>query len=189
MHKRKVAVFDFDGTITKRDTFFPFMLSYGVINVLDSLPKALFQKNDQSLRDNTKANLIRKTFAGYSVEKFLEDGIRYANRIENRLRKETLRCISDHRNQGHQLVMITASLGSYTRPLGSRLGFDHVFAVELETIDDFLTGEMIGDNVRGVEKARLLKKWLGEETSEVWGYGNSKGDSEMLAMADHQIWI
>ena len=29
MHRRKIAVFDFDGTITKRDTFLPFILPTG----------------------------------------------------------------------------------------------------------------------------------------------------------------
>ena len=85
--------------------------------------------------------------------------------------------------------MVTASLASYTRPIGSLLGFDHVIGVELEEKGEILTGEIEGNNVRGAEKARLFKEWLGEEQAEIWGYGNSRGDREMLAMADHRIWI
>ena len=74
-------------------------------------------------------------------------------------------------------------------PIGSLLGFDNVIGVELEVEAEFLTGEIKGNNVRGLEKARLLKEWLGEEPAEIWGYGNSRGDREMLAMADHQVWV
>ena len=76
-----------------------------------------------------------------------------------------------------------------TCPVGASLGFDHVIAVELEDMNGSLTGEMKGANVRGIEKARLLKEWLGGETAEIWGYGNSRGDKEMLTMADHPVWV
>ena len=61
--------------------------------------------------------------------------------------------------------------------------------MELEAKAEVLTGEIVGNNVRGTEKARLFKEWLGEEEAEIWGYGNSRGDREMLAMADHSIWV
>ena len=48
-----------------------------------------------------------------------------------------------------------------------------------------LTGAMEGVNIRGPEKARRLKKLLKSESVELWAYGNSSGDREMLEMADH----
>ena len=44
MHKRKVAAFDFDGTITKRDTFLPFLLSYGSGKIIRSAFKTALQR-------------------------------------------------------------------------------------------------------------------------------------------------
>ena len=189
MHKRKVAVFDFDGTITKRDTFLPFLLSYGSGKIIRSAFKTALQRKKGNFRNTLKANALREIFAGYPIERFLNDGMAYAESLHNKFRKGTLDHIAGHKAQGHILVMVTASLASYTRPIGSLLGFDHVIGVELEAEAEFLTGEIKGNNVRGSEKARLLKEWLGEEEVEVWGYGNSRGDREMLAMADHRIWV
>ena len=62
-----------------------------------------------------------------------------------------------HRTQGHRLVIISASLGAYLRPIGERLRFDAVLATELEAgPDGRLTGRIAGENVRGPEKARRL---------------------------------
>ena len=189
MPKRKIAVFDFDGTITKRDTFLPFMLSYGSGKIIRSVFKTALQRKKGNFRNTLKANALREIFAGYPTERFLNDGIAYAGSLHNKFRKDTLDHIADHKARGHGLVMVTASLASYTRPIGLLLGFDHVIGVELEAEAEFLTGEIKGNNVRGSEKARLLKEWLGEEEAEVWGYGNSRGDREMLALADHSIWV
>jgi len=189
MPKRKIAVFDFDGTITKRDTFLPFMLSYGSGKIIRSVFKTALQRKKGNFRNTLKANALREIFEGYPTERFLNDGIAYADSLHSEFRKGTLDHIADHKAQGHILVMVTASLASYTRPIGLLLGFDHVIGVELEAEAEFLTGEIKGNNVRGSEKARLLKEWLGEEEAEVWGYGNSRGDREMLAMADHRIWV
>ena len=191
MHRRKIAVFDFDGTITKRDTFLPFILSYGSGKIIRSAFRTVFQKGKGkgNFRNTIKANVIREIFAGYPTERFLHDAETYAGSLQNKFRKDTLDHIADHKARGHGLVMVTASLASYTRPIGSLLGFDHVIGVELEAKAEVLTGEIKGNNVRGTEKARLFKEWLGEEEAEVWGYGNSRGDREMLAMADHSIWV
>ena len=189
MHKRKIAVFDFDGTITKRDTFLPFMLSYGSEKIIRSAFRTVFQRGKGNFRNTIKANVIREIFAGYPTERFFHDAVTYAGSLQNKFREDTLDHIADHKARGHGLVMVTASLASYTRPIGSLLGFDHVIGVELEAKAEVLTGEIVGNNVRGTEKARLFKEWLGEEEAEVWGYGNSRGDREMLALADHSIWV
>ena len=189
MHKRNIAVFDFDGTITKRDTFLPFILSYGSGKIIRSAFRTVFQKGRGNFRNTIKANVIREIFAGYPTERFLHDAETYAGSLHNKFRKDTLDHIADHKARGHGLVMVTASLASYTRPIGLLLGFDHVIGVELEAKAEVLTGEIKGNNVRGTEKARLFKEWLGEEEAEVWGYGNSRGDREMLALADHSIWV
>jgi phosphatidylglycerophosphatase C len=48
-----------------------------------------------------------------------------------------------------------------------------------------LTGRILGENVRAAQKALLLGRLLGNEPVTVWAYGDSRGDREMLAMADH----
>jgi phosphatidylglycerophosphatase C len=91
-----------------------------------------------------------------------------------------------HRDEGHEIVVVSASLDVYLRPLVPRLGVDHVIACTLEADPrSVLTGELVGGNVRGPEKVRRLDAWLGDDAVELWAYGDSSGDDELLARADH----
>ena len=95
-----------------------------------------------------------------------------------------------HREQGHALVIVSASLLAYLEPFAADHGFDHVIGVGLEVGDDGrLTGRLTGPNVRGPEKEVRLRAWLGDGPRTMWAYGNSSGDRELLAMADHPTWV
>jgi len=73
----------------------------------------------------------------------------------------------------------------YLVPLAPRLGVDHVIRCSLAEEDGVLTGVLVGGNVRGPEKVRRLQSWLDGEAVELWAYGDSSGDDELLALADH----
>ncbi|MEG3586942.1 MAG: HAD-IB family hydrolase [Actinomycetota bacterium] len=189
MTLRRIAAFDFDGTITKRDTLFPFLRKYGMVNILQATFSTLIDRKPHGWRESLKANVLRKAFLGKQLQKFEDDGEAYASTLPPLYRDDVLSMIAYHRNAGHELVLITASLGCYARPAAEKLGFDHVIAVELSSHAGRLSGEMPERNVRGPEKARRLREWLGSSDAEIWAYGNSSGDKEMLLMADHKKWI
>lgn len=142
-------------------------------------------------RDVTKAALLRALFTGRDASWLAEQGESYSRELPKRLRQEMVEQVEWHRDQGHELVLVSASLGTYLRPFARDHGFDHVIAVEMqEDATGVLTGEMTGPNVRGPEKAIRLKAWLGEARPEsMWAYGNSSGDTELLAMADVPVWV
>ena len=95
-----------------------------------------------------------------------------------------------HDEQGHRRVLVSASLAVYLEPFGRLTGFDHVIATRLETDGDgLLTGRLDGPNVRADQKALRLAEVLGSGPVEVWAYGDSAGDREMLAMADHPVLV
>jgi phosphatidylglycerophosphatase C len=52
-----------------------------------------------------------------------------------------------------------------------------------------LTGRLDGLNVRASQKALRLAEILGPGPVELWAYGDSAGDREMLAMADHPTLV
>ena len=115
-------------------------------------------------------------------------GSAYADHLWERqkFRPEILERLRWHRSEGHEIVIVSASLDSYLTPLAPRLGVDHVISTSLEVDQSGLvTGRLAGGNVRGPEKARRLRAWLGDGPLELWAYGDSSGDDELLAMADH----
>jgi phosphoserine phosphatase len=76
------------------------------------------------------------------------------------------------------------------------MGIDAVLAVELVAgTDGILTGDVVGAaNCRGRGKVERLRTWVqgafGTGTPvELWAYGDSTGDAELLASADHPTWI
>lgn len=192
---RCVAAFDFDGTLTPRDTLVPFLARcYGrrrLLRAAAAVGPPWRLEAELHRRDHAKAELLRRLTAGDDPDRVAELGRRYAAELEAILVPAMRERVEAHRDAGHQLVAVSASLASYLRPLlGERLAFDEVIAVELAVGEDgHHTGEMVRPNVRGPQKAVRLREWLaatGEaEDVELWAYGNSSGDAEFLAMADH----
>ncbi|HEX5586311.1 MAG TPA: HAD-IB family hydrolase, partial [Acidimicrobiia bacterium] len=149
------------------------------------------QRRSTRSRDALKALVLRDLFAGYDAVAIDEIGRGFAFEIVQRhLRADMVQRADWHRTQGHELVIVSASLGVYLRPVAEQLRFDAVLCTELEVgPDGALTGEMAGTNVRGLEKARRLDRYLGGAPSYVWAYGDSSGDRELWARADHAVRV
>jgi phosphatidylglycerophosphatase C len=191
-----VAAFDFDGTLSTRDNFVPFLFRVvGAPAAAQALAasgvRAARNGRSEWKRDAIKAELLRRTFTGYDAERLDELGRAFAFDIMRRhLRAEAVDRVDWHRTQGHKLVVVSASLGVYVRPVAERLRFDAVLATELEVgPDGKLTGNLVSANVRGAEKARRLDAWLGGEPAYVWAYGDSSGDRELWARADQAVRV
>lgn len=200
MSGRRIAAFDFDGTLTRRDTLLPFLAracgatTFGrtVRRIAPDAVRARAGRTPSAEhhRDVTKANLLRSLLTGRPAEWFADQGRQYATTLGAKLRPEMVEQVRWHREAGHELVIVSASLATYLEPFAAAHDFDHVIAVELESTDGILTGEMAGPNVRGEEKAVRLRRWLGDDEPEMlWAYGNSSGDTELLAMADVPVWV
>jgi len=193
--RRRVAAFDFDGTLTARDTLVPFMARlYGrrrLAAVAASVGPPWRGAAEVHRRDEMKAQLLRRLTTGDDPARVTAAGEAYAAQLDGLLVPAMVDRIGQHRRAGHEIVAVSASLTTYLTPLlQGRHGFDAVMAVGLAVGDDGRhTGEMLGPNVRGPEKAVVLRRWLtatgGDDGLELWAYGNSSGDADLLAMADH----
>jgi HAD superfamily hydrolase (TIGR01490 family) len=106
------------------------------------------------------------------------------------LRQQALKRLDWHRRQGHRCVAISASLELYVRPCAVAAGFDDVIATGLEVrADGRVSGRLGGANCYGAEKVNRLEALLGKrEGYTLFAYGDSRGDREMLASADHACY-
>jgi phosphatidylglycerophosphatase C len=191
-----VAAFDFDGTLSTRDSFLPYLrIVAGTRDLARAItaaaPALATSRRDPRQRDVAKALVIRGTLAGRR-EAYLRDvGARYARLVvAQHLAPDTMARLEAHRADGHALVLVSASLHVYLDSIAELLGVDAVLATALEVdADGRCTGEIAGANVRGVEKVRRLDEWLAGREVVLHAYGDSSGDDELLARADHGVRV
>ena len=190
----RVAAFDFDGTLARRDTLVPFLRqARGTARVVAAAGRAALASRD---RDLLKVAAVGRLFRGWPAERLDAAGRDYVPTLIELLRPEMVDRLAWHRDEGHAIVIVSASLGAYLRPLADHLELDAALAVELVTgADGILTGEVVGQlNTRGPEKVARLRAWTDqrygpERPVELWAYGDSAGDEELLASADHPTWV
>ncbi|CAN5902659.1 HAD-IB family hydrolase [soil metagenome] len=201
MPDRQIAAFDFDGTLTHRDTLLPFLVracgarrvATAVARVAPVATRARTRRLHDALhhRDAVKVALLRDLFRGRDPGWLAAEGASFAATLPGRLRPAMAEQLAWHREHGHELVIVSAGLHAYLGPFGEAEGFDQVISVELATGPaGRLTGELVSPNVRGAEKAHRFRAWLdGDDPGFVWAYGNSTGDTELLELADVPVWM
>lgn len=189
---RTVAAFDFDGTLTHHDTLVPFLMRVrGRAPVARAIagasPVLLRTAAGRESRQRAKEALLIRTLRGWWLDELRPVAAEYAREVlEKHLRSDRVARLRWHQSQGHEVVLVSASPELYVGAVGELLGCSATLASRLE-VDrrGRLTGRLFGANVRGPEKQRLLRDWLGAGTpARLWAYGDSDGDAEMLAMAD-----
>jgi phosphatidylglycerophosphatase C len=142
-------------------------------------------------RDAYKEAVLHRVLAGLPVDRFEAQALEYGRALPSQFRPETLERIRWHQEEGHEVVLVSASLRAYLDPVVDHLGLDGVCAVEMEVAGDGrLTGRIVGANCRGAEKVRRLDQWLaGRPADRLWAYGNSSGDRELLDAAHVPVWV
>lgn len=201
---RRVAAFDFDGTLTRHDTLVPFLLRVAgaprfAATSVKLGAQGLLGKVPLRDRDRVKELMIRSLLAGRSESELHRLGEAYASEIlAERMNDDVLRRLREHLEQRHEVLLVSASLVYYLQPIARQLGIDAVIAVEPRVVGGVLDGSLTRPNVRAEQKAVRLNEWLratrsdsgaGDRPVELWAYGNSSGDHELLALADHPFWL
>jgi phosphatidylglycerophosphatase C len=189
-----VAAFDFDGTLVSGDSLHQFLARLlgrvGFSRALARAAPAMLTGYSRRGRDGSKEVLLARALAGCPAMCVADEGEGFGAVLADRIRPEMAARLGWHDRQGHRRVLVSASLAAYLEPFGRLTGFDEVIATRLETgTDGCLTGRLDGPNVRAGQKALLLKEVLGPGPVELWAYGDSAGDREMLAMADHPTLV
>jgi HAD superfamily hydrolase (TIGR01490 family) len=108
--------------------------------------------------------------------------------LRDRLYPEGLARIEWHREQGHTLVLISASGEHLVAPMARMLGMDHCVAILLDEEEGRLTGQTRGTlSFREGKVARINQLFAGRE--QIWqgsfGYSDSHNDLPLLRAVSH----
>lgn len=182
-----IAAFDFDGTLTVRDSFMAFLMwesgaPCAALRLAQLAPAALAYLAHRD-RGRIKAAALRAFLGGKSLAWASERARAFAEEARL-LRPDALACWQDWRARGARLTIVSASPEFVVAPFAERLGADLLIATRIETdAAGRITGALSGRNCRGPEKVVRLREAFGPEVRLEAAYGDTAGDREMLALA------
>jgi HAD superfamily hydrolase (TIGR01490 family) len=190
-----VAVFDFDGTLTRRDSLLPFLRRiagawgfwFGIVRLA---PWLIAYALRVIPNHRAKRAVLAHFLAGRALADVSESARRFSvQELNALLRPEAMARLRWHQAQGHRTVLLSASPALYLLPWAGAHGFDAVLGTELAVVEGRLTGDLVGGNCYGPEKVVRLRQLLGDLGAlHLYAYGDSRGDRELLAQADHPYY-
>jgi HAD superfamily hydrolase (TIGR01490 family) len=189
--KRLVVVFDFDGTITRRDTLIAFIkFAKGkkafYKGFMRYMPLLLAYKLRLYPNWKIKQKIISYFFKNMPLGEFTTLGQKFISVINDFIRPEVVAIIKDYRQQGATIYVISASVENWVEPWCRNVGINNIIATRVATdANGLLTGCFATCNCYGREKVvRLLEKEPDRATYTLFVYGDSRGDRELMALAD-----
>ena len=190
-----VAAFDFDGTLTRKDTLLPFLrLGLGWSRFWSVMVRCSPWLIGFALRVVTnhvaKCRLLHLALAGRATLEVEGWASHWLTALPSQLRSDVMAQLAGHQRAGHCCILVSASPDVYMRQVAKHLGFDALICTEMAVSDGVLTGALRAANCHGEEKVARLKHWMAEqqlqrECMTLYAYGDTKGDKPMLRMADH----
>ena len=192
------AVFDFDKTLTVRDTFLPWLtvlrgrprtLAAGLASLRSGLTGV---SSGGSARGATKVAMARRLLTGVPVS----DAQAAARRLVAGITWSAPVCarLHEHLRRGDAVLIASGSFRlAVAAMVAERFGADaamQVIGTELEEDGGRLTGRLSGPNCIGAAKAERVRDWLAQSGQPGgWGYGNAPWDLPMLALMQHRTVV
>jgi phosphatidylglycerophosphatase C len=191
---KRLALFDFDGTITRRDSMFDFLIyAVGYNKLLQGIivrsPFLILYKLGLMSNHKAKETLMRYFFRNFEISRFKEIVARYSReRLQNIIKRSAVEIIEWHRSRGHRIVVVSASVDLWLTDW-CELNCLELIATKLEEKDGRLTGNFLGRNCHGPEKVRRINERLElKDYDYIYAYGDSSGDLQMLELANEKYY-
>jgi phosphatidylglycerophosphatase C len=192
--KRGLALFDFDGTITTKDTLFEIIKFHrgGLAFYLGMawlLPVLILFKLKLVSAKGVKEKVLSLFFANHSQLEFQSMCDRFiAEALPSMLREEALKKIHYHIENNDRIVVVTASPYQWVEGWCNSMKLE-IIATKLQVKNGMVTGKLDSMNCNEEEKVIRIKSHLNiNEFSPIYAYGNSSGDKPMLALANFPFY-
>jgi len=189
---KALVAFDFDGTLTVKDSFMAFIAWRSgaprfLLGMVQLIPAALAYLIHRD-RGLIKMAAVRIFLGGRRIKKKKTSADGFARATAGKLfRPDALAAWNGWGTQGATRVIVTASPEILIAPFAKRLGAEGLIGTRLEFDDqDRVTGRFIGLNCRAAEKVARLTQAYGPDLKLTAAYGDTSGDTEMLAAAERK---
>jgi phosphatidylglycerophosphatase C len=184
-----IAFFDFDGTITTKDTLLEFIkfskgrLRFYVGFAINS-PWLIAFKLKLIPNQTAKERILSWFFRGSDHAAFQKQCDQFASDIlPGLIRPKALEEIELLRQKNATIVIVSASPENWIRPWTGSISVK-LIATRLATKEETLTGRILDRNCYGEEKVRRInKEYQLKDYTSIYAYGDSSGDRPMLQLA------
>ena len=194
-----LAIFDLDGTLLNGDsdyTWGQFLVEKGLVDT-----QVYKEANDKFFKQYQSGTLDIYEYLAFSLapltqfsnaeltalhQTFMQE------KIQPMMQKKASELLKHHKDQGHFLLMITATNQFVTGPIGDALGMDHIIAPVPEIVNDQYTGKVAGIPSFQEGKVTRLNDWLAETGHSMEGsyfYSDSRNDLPLLELVAHPIVV
>ncbi|AZV39353.1 HAD family hydrolase [Komagataeibacter xylinus] len=192
--------FDFDGTLSKRDSLLPFLrFTLGTSGLLWTCLRAspwLIGYGLRLISNNTaKKHLLSIAFRGKKISALQEQGRIFADMVLPRmLQPHMMARLAGYQKAGCCCVLVSASLDIYLLPWTKAAGIDATLCSSLSCdASGQVRGGFKGANCHGDEKVRRIRAFLEKRgagtSSTILAYGDSRGDIPMMKLANRAWWV
>ncbi len=194
-----IAIFDLDNTLLGGDSdalWGSFIAEQGVVDA------AFYAKENQRFYEEYQAgSLDIEEFLNFSLKPLSELTLATLNALHKQFMEEKIapimlpaakNLLQAHRDQGHFLMIITATNRFVTAPIAQLLGVDALIATDPEMINNRYSGKVAGIPCFQEGKVKRLNQWLKENNrtlGESWFYSDSQNDLPLLEIVNHPIAV
>ena len=207
MQKEKVYAFDFDGTLTTRDTFLAFIrhargnLAF-LWGMLLHSPWLVLMKLGLYPNWKAKQRVFAHFFKGMTIDDFNQQCWFFAYDKRSLIRPKAIEALRQAQEEGARVLIVSASVENWvgrcieaalaTAPQQPSTNTQQPTTItylctQIEVEGEHLTGRLLGKNCYGEEKVNRIQEALPQrEGYELIAYGDSRGDKEMLEYADER---
>lgn len=193
---KRLAIFDFDGTLINIDSLFLYSkFSRGIFYLICSCIKISFDLLlwKLKIKDNgiVKEKLLKLLIDKQPLSEFEIKCNRFSQILNSYENSKVVNAMLHHLNSGDNVVIVSASPTNWVRAWASQKGDIKVIGTDLKVQDDStIDGTFLTKNCYGVEKVNRLKQQYDlDQFDEIFVYGDSTGDIPLMKIADKSFWV
>lgn len=193
MNVQKISIFDLDGTLTKKDTYLPYLMGFLIRNPkywLRSvvLPFAVLMfyfklRNNQWLKET----FLKAIFKGEHLDNVQKWNNKYLSELyRHEMNDDIVSILKEKQSEGDIVILATASLDIYIYDIAKELNISHVICTLTKKNEGVIEGELDGKNCYGPEKLNRIQTYLKENnlSGEIYFYSDHASDYSVMEFSD-----
>lgn len=195
-----LAIFDLDNTLLDGDSDY----NWGLFLVREGLvdQKSHEASNKKFYADYNAGKLDIYEFTEFQFRFFKDNPRKLLDKLLARyidevatsmITKKARNLVAEHRNNGDELLIITATNSYITKPIGDLFGIDDLIGTDLEEVGGEFTGKVKGIpsfKEGKVDRLNLLlkqKKLTFEDFEQIFFYSDSQNDLPLLRAVSNPV--